>query len=276
MIIVWDVRCLTRPVAVADNLCNLYEETECIFSPDDQSVLTGISVKKGRSDEAGRVFVGDCLSLSPRPDDPVISLSPGCSAISLAWHPGLQQIFVGTSHGSISVLYDPARSQRGILLPLAKAPSTSASDVVVAFSPDAIQNPNALPLFRSTAPRSLKRQRLKARQDPVASHLPERPLEGPGMGGRLGSSVTQSIMKTVIKDTRRDEDPREALLKYAEIAEHDPKFVAPAYRITQPKTILDEELLQREAEEEEKRQLEEEKTKALEKKLAERDSLRRV
>lgn len=32
----------------------------------------------------------------------------------------------------------------------------------------------------------------------------------------------------------RDEDPREALLRYAEVAEREPFFVAPAYKDTQP------------------------------------------
>ena len=271
--VVWDIRKFTAPIAVVNGLCNLYEETECIFAPDDQSVLTGVSVKKG-SNRAGSLFVGDSLTLSPLTEP--IQLVPDSSAVSLGWHVDLEQIFVGNSNGSVTVLYDPEKSRRGILLPLAKAPASEAKDVVVALSSDAIHNPNALPLFRSTAPRSLKRQRVKSRKDPIASHLPERPLEGPGMGGRLGSSVTQAIMKTVIKDTRRDEDPREALLKYAAIAEQDPIFVAPAYRMTQPKTIFDEELLRREAEVAEKRHAEEEKTRALEKKLAERDSSRRV
>ena len=37
-----------------------------------------------------------------------------------------------------------------------------------------------------------------------------------------------------------DEDPREAILKYADVAKKDPKYIAPAYAETQPKTILAE------------------------------------
>lgn len=42
----------------------------------------------------------------------------------------------------------------------------------------------------------------------------------------------------MIKETWMDEDPREAILKYAEVAVNDPKFIAPAYSQTQPETIF--------------------------------------
>lgn len=34
-----------------------------------------------------------------------------------------------------------------------------------------------------------------------------------------------------------DQDPREAILKYAKEAEEDPYWIAPAYKKTQPKAI---------------------------------------
>lgn len=37
-----------------------------------------------------------------------------------------------------------------------------------------------------------------------------------------------------------DEDPREAILKYADAAKNDPKFIAPAYAETQPETVFAE------------------------------------
>ena len=55
------------------------------------------------------------------------------------------------------------------------------------------------------------------------------------------STLSQYIAKQTAFDRTRDEDPREAILKYAEIAEKDPQFVAPAYRETQPEPIYDME-----------------------------------
>jgi len=45
-------------------------------------------------------------------------------------------------------------------------------------------------------------------------------------------------MKHTIKNTMRDEDPREALLSRAKEAEDNPLFVATAYSKTQPKAIF--------------------------------------
>lgn len=38
-----------------------------------------------------------------------------------------------------------------------------------------------------------------------------------------------------------DEDPREALLKYADMAEDDPQWVGSAYKKTQPKAVFQQE-----------------------------------
>lgn len=42
----------------------------------------------------------------------------------------------------------------------------------------------------------------------------------------------------MIKETWMEEDPREAILKYADVAAKDPKFIAPAYAQTQPETLF--------------------------------------
>ena len=95
-------------------------------------------------------------------------------------------------------------------------------------------------MFRDANPKSLKRKREKDRKDPIKSKKPEMPLSGAGKGGRIGESYTQHVMQSLSRNTLRDEDPREALLKYAEIAEKDPKFVAHAYKKTQPKPVFQE------------------------------------
>ena len=61
-----------------------------------------------------------------------------------------------------------------------------------------------------------------------------------GKGGRLTNSHTyaQYIMKNTIKNTMRDEDPREVLLARAKEAEENPLFISTAYKETQPKTLF--------------------------------------
>lgn len=48
----------------------------------------------------------------------------------------------------------------------------------------------------------------------------------------------QSQQGGMIKETWMDEDPREAILKYADVAAKDPKYIAPAYAETQPETVF--------------------------------------
>lgn len=42
----------------------------------------------------------------------------------------------------------------------------------------------------------------------------------------------------MIKETWMEEDPREAILKYADAAAKEPKFIAPAYAQTQPEPVF--------------------------------------
>lgn len=50
-------------------------------------------------------------------------------------------------------------------------------------------------------------------------------------------------------DAWEREDPRDALLRYAKVAEEDPRFVATAYKKTQPQTILASRTLEEERDE---------------------------
>lgn len=54
-------------------------------------------------------------------------------------------------------------------------------------------------------------------------------------GGTLSSYVIRNL--GLSKRIEDDQDPREAILKYAKEAEEDPYWIAPAYSKTQPKPI---------------------------------------
>lgn len=43
----WDIRSFKRPVNVVTGLDNMFAGTDCVFSPDEQTIMTGVSVKKG-------------------------------------------------------------------------------------------------------------------------------------------------------------------------------------------------------------------------------------
>lgn len=92
-------------------------------------------------------------------------------------------------------MYDPSTSQRGALVCVGRAPrKKSVDDLEVQ---PVIHNPHALPLFRDQPSR--KRQREKILKDPLKSHKPEAPVNGPGYGGRVGTTkgslLTQYLLK---------------------------------------------------------------------------------
>ncbi|KFK40411.1 hypothetical protein AALP_AA3G370200 [Arabis alpina] len=236
---VWDLRQMKEALKTFDGLSNNYPQTNVAFSPDEQIILTGTSVEKDSS-------TGGLLCFYDRTKLEIVQkvgISPTSSVVQCAWHPRLNQIFATSgdkSQGGTHILYDPTQSERGACVCVARAPRKKSVDD---YQPEpVIHNPHALPLFRD--PPSRKRQREKALKDPVKAHKPELPMTGPGHGGRVGTTgsslLTQYLLKQggMIKETWMEEDPREAILKYADVAVKDPKFIAPAYAETQPKTIF--------------------------------------
>ncbi|KAF0929812.1 hypothetical protein E2562_025949 [Oryza meyeriana var. granulata] len=238
---IWDLRKMKTPLKVFEDLPNHYAETNAAFSPDEQLIFTGTSIEKdGENGGLLCFFDRRKLELASR-----VGISPQYSVIRCLWHPRINQVFatVGDKkEGGTHILYDPSISQRGALVCVGRAPrKKSVDDYEVQ---PVIHNPHALPLFRDQPSR--KRQREKILKDPLKSHKPEAPVNGPGFGGRVGTTkgslLTQYLLKEggLIKETWMDEDPREAILKYADAAEKDPKFIAPAYSQTQPKPVFAE------------------------------------
>lgn len=236
---IWDLRQMKEALKVFDDLPNHYAQTNIVFSPDEQIFLTGTSVER-ESTTGGLLCFYDRtkLELVSR-----IGISPTCSVVQCGWHPRLNQIFATSgdkSSGGTHILYDPTLSERGALVCVARAPRKKSIDDYEA--PLVIHNPHALPLFRDHPSR--KRQREKILKDPIKSHKPDLPITGPGHGGRLGTSngslLTQYLLKQggMIKETWMEEDPREAILKYADVASKDPKYIAPAYAQTQPEPVF--------------------------------------
>ncbi|KAF9669772.1 hypothetical protein SADUNF_Sadunf14G0142300 [Salix dunnii] len=236
---VWDLRKMKEALKVFENLPNNYAQTNIAFSPDEQVFLTGTSFERESKTGGVLCFYNRAkLELVSR-----VGISPTFSVVCCGWHPKLNQIFATAGdkrQGGTHVLYDPTLSERGALVCVASAPRKKSLDDFEVQP--VIHNPHALPLFRDQPSR--KRQREKTLKDPLKSHKPELPMTGPGFGGRVGASkgslLTQYLLKQggMIKETWMEEDPREAILKYADAAEKDPKYIAPAYAQTQPDPVF--------------------------------------
>eukprot|EP00271_Cylindrocystis_brebissonii_P004926 TRINITY_DN16869_c0_g1_i2.p1 TRINITY_DN16869_c0_g1~~TRINITY_DN16869_c0_g1_i2.p1 ORF type:complete len:815 (-),score=192.18 TRINITY_DN16869_c0_g1_i2:440-2884(-) len=240
---VWDLRKFQKPLADFQDLPNIYPQTNLAWSPDERLLVTGTSAEQGTSGGQLVFFDKDRLELVRRTG------VHERSVVKVLWHPRLNQIFATSGdkkEGATHILYDPALSERGALSCVARAPRKArAEDISIGVAPPVIHNPHALPLFREQPSR--KRQREKDRKDPVASKRPDLPVEGPGFGGRVGkaknSLLTQYLLREggLQKEIWMDEDPRAAILRYAEESERDPQIIAPAYAKTQPKPVFEEE-----------------------------------
>ncbi|ORY93643.1 WD40-repeat-containing domain protein [Syncephalastrum racemosum] len=230
---VWDVRNFKQPVKTAYNLESINPETNVVFSPDEKLILTGTSVPKGQGN--GQLVMLDRETLEVQRS---IDVSQS-SVVRVLWHPRINQIITGSQDGCVRVFYSPDYSDRGAKLCVVKEAKKAAVDDYEINRP--VITPHALPMFKDTETRYSKRKKEKLRKDPKASHRPEMPVKGPGKGGRVGVNEQQMVIKGFSKDTTRDEDPREALLKYADLAEKEPMWVSNLYKDTQPNAVFQEE-----------------------------------
>ncbi|XP_028039759.1 gastrulation defective protein 1 homolog [Bombyx mandarina] len=230
----WDLRNFKKPIKVFADLFSRYEQTDCAFSPDDSMVFTGESLQRGQ--EVGKLIFWDTKTF-----EQVKTIEVSSShVIKAMWHPKLNQIFVGCGNGVVKCYYDKKRSLRGAKLCIVK--THRKKDTIEVVSTQQIITPHALPLFRQEKLRTSKKKMEKERLDPVKSHRPDLPITS-GQGGRVaasGSTLSSFVIRNLglSKRVNDEQDPREAILKYAKDAEENPFWVAPAYKKTQPKPIF--------------------------------------
>ena len=223
----WDMRMFTRPVHVVSQLATFFPETDVILSPKESLVITGTSVKKGQIEQQGQIKCYDRYTMELKH-----SIDVGyASAIRLRWHSRLNQIFVGCSDGSILGLYDPEQSQKGLLLSMGRKAKRKLQQQYTSIPEEAIYLPNA-----AIEEQEEEDERIRIRRDQFGSRAAEVAynLNMPrGESELLKKAMAQSTMH------KREEDPREALLKYAKEAEERPRFIGHVYKQTQPKPIFD-------------------------------------
>lgn len=242
----WDVRNIKRPLAQRSGLHNAYGQTNVIFSSDESALLTGTSVERAetRDGSMGKVTKEGSIEVLSRSD--LSSLKTiriddhPSSVIRLAWHPRINQLFASTSSGAVHLFFSPVKSIRGALLCVGKRARTRPHDDDSLHINGPIITPGAMDAQdrgQGVSQMAKKRRMEKIRQDPLASRMPERPLDGPGKGGRIGAAATQHMVQSIFNENTRAEDPREALLKYAQQAEEDPQWTR-VWKKTQPKPIF--------------------------------------
>ncbi|GAA5863713.1 hypothetical protein JCM3774_001223 [Rhodotorula dairenensis] len=257
----WNAKNLKKPIAVASSLPSLNPETNVTYSPDGEYVLTGTAGMKagvlsggGEEEKANELALGGGLGagqlvvLSAH-ELQVVKKIPisAFSVVRVLWHPKINQILTGSADGSIHVLYSPATAVKGVTMAVTRAPKARAIDDFGSVDAQhaTIIAPHSLPMFKedgavgtSAGGRGTKRRREKERHDPQKTLKPMPPVVGPGRGGRIGAAATQHVVQGLLRNEMRDQDPREALLKYAT---QDPgeNTWTKAWAASQPKPVFD-------------------------------------
>jgi WD40 repeat protein len=236
----WDTRKFKQPVTTVSHpsTSSQFPSSNIRFSPTSSNVITG--------SETGHLHILNPATLRPELVTPV---TPGSPLITVLWHERLNQIITGSANAETHVLYNPTISNHGAKMVMLKAPKRRhidddpnlTMDLAHGISGDSIITPGARGSGAGAPPPTSFAARhpnvgLTASgksRDPRRPHLPATTPFGKSQPDE------KHVRESFPLSSMRDEDPREALLKYAEKAEKDPVFTG-AWSTTQPKTIYAE------------------------------------
>ncbi|MCJ1439766.1 MAG: hypothetical protein MMC23_000247 [Stictis urceolatum] len=230
----WDTRKFKQPVSTVahPSTTDIYQSTNIRFSPDSQYIVTGSAT--------GNLHILNPATLRPEHVTPVTPNSP---LVTVQWHEKLNQIITGSANAETHVLYNPTISNRGALTIMSKAPKRRhvdddpnfTTDISEGIPGDSIVTPGGLPGASQTGPRNptIGLTASGKSRDPRRPYIP---MTTPFAKSQPDE---EHVKNSIPLSSMRDEDPREALLKYADKAKNDPMFTN-AWKDTQPRTIYAE------------------------------------
>ncbi|TRX90329.1 hypothetical protein FHL15_008694 [Xylaria flabelliformis] len=223
LIKLWDTRKFKEPLVSVEHqsTSDEYPMTNIKYGPNATSIITG--------SRTGHLHILNPGNLRPEYTTPI---TVGVPLITVDWHPKINQIVTGSANGETHVLYNPTMSTRGAVDVMSRAPKRRhvddnpefTTDLSLGLSGESIVTPGGLPGTRGTgiaAPGKSK--------DP---RRPQVPQQTPFMRSQPDE---KHISESIPLSRMLHEDPREALLKYADVAKKDPMFTN-AWKETQPVT----------------------------------------
>ena len=231
LIKLWDTRKLKLPISVTEHhsTSDQYANTNIKFSPNSSSLVTG-SVD-------GNLHILNPATLKPELVTPV---TPGSPMVTVMWHDKLNQLLTGSVNAELHVLYNPNTSTKGAVMVMSKVPKKRhidddpnlTTDLSQGLSGDATVTGDGVRSGVSYASRhpTVGLTVSGRSRDPRRPHIP---LTTPFAKSQPDE---QHIKNNIPLSSMRNEDPREALLKYAEKAENDPMFTN-IWKRTQPNTL---------------------------------------
>ena len=230
----WDTRKFKSAISTVEHTStsDVYPNSTIRFSPNSSSIITGST--------NGHLHILNPATLKPELVTPVTDGSPLVTAL---WHDKLNQILTGSANAEMHVLYNPNTCTRGASMVMSKAPKRRhvdddpnfTTDISEGLSGDAIATGDGL---RAAQPGSTYGARHPTLGLTVSgkSRDPRRPHIPTATPFAKSQPDEKHVKDNIPLSSMRDEDPREALLKYADKAEKDPMFTN-AWKATQPKTL---------------------------------------
>ncbi|PNY24392.1 WD repeat-containing protein [Tolypocladium capitatum] len=223
LIKLWDTRKFTKPLVSISHpsTSDHYPTSNIRYSPNSTSIVAGSAT--------GHLHILNPGNLGP---EHVTPITPGSPVITVDWHPKINQIITGSANAETHVLYNPTKSTRGAVDVMSRAPKKRhvddnaelTVDQSVGISGDAIVTPGAMAGSRKAGVTGTGRSK-----DPRRPHVPQKtPFQ-------KSQPDEQRVAENIPLARMLHEDPREALLKYAEKAQNDPMFTK-AWSKTQPQT----------------------------------------
>ncbi|KAK3990572.1 WD40-repeat-containing domain protein [Cladorrhinum sp. PSN332] len=223
LIKLWDTRKFKTPLVKVEHpsTSDRYPMTNIKYSPTSSSIITGSA--------SGHLHILNPGNLRP---EHVTPITPGVPLIVVDWHLKLNQILTGSANAETHVLYNPKLSSRGALEVMSRAPKVrhidddpaATTDQSIGMSADSIVTPGAM--------MGNKRGGLTASGK---SRDPRRPQVQQITPFMRSQPDEKHISENIPLSRMLHEDPREALLKYADVAKKDPMFTN-AWSKTQPVT----------------------------------------
>lgn len=235
LIKLWDTRKFKTPIleVAHPSTSDVYSLSNIKYSPSGSNIITGSA--------SGHLHILNSGNLKPELVTPV---TPGSCLISVLWHEKLNQIITSSANAEVHVLYNPNTSFRGAKDVMSRAPKKRhvdddpnfTTDQSGGISGDTIITPGGILQGGLSSTSFAARHPTVGLTASGKSRDPRRPMI-PAMTPFMKSQPDEAhINASIPLSSMRDEDPREALLKYAELAEKDPLFTN-AWKETQPKTM---------------------------------------
>lgn len=233
LIKLWDTRKFKTPVVTVSHpsTSDHYASTNIKYSPSSSNIITGSA--------SGHLHIFNPGNLKP---ELVTPITPGSPLIAVQWHSKLNQIVTGSANAEVHVLYNPNTSTRGAVDVMSRAPKKRhvdddpnfTTDQSTGISGDSIVTPGGVLTSSSGTSYAARHPTvgLTASGRSRDPRRPQIPLVTPFMKSQPDEN---HINESIPLSSMRDEDPREALLKYAELAKSDPLFTN-AWKQTQPTT----------------------------------------